>query len=227
MIRLRNVSKVYETAEGAVRALDDVSLHVEQGEFVAVRGPSGCGKTTLLTLVGGLATPSAGQVLVAGQDLTALSGAGRARFRGESIGFVFQMFHLLPYLSVVDNVLVAAKESGSSATRARAIELLERFQLGHRLKHRPGQLSIGERQRVAIARALLNSPQLLLADEPTGNLDPANATGVLTLLKEFHQEGGTVLLVTHDADAAAYAGRSIFLAHGKIADSMPTPATGG
>ncbi len=224
MIRLENVSKVYDTKDGPVRALDGVSLHIERGEFVAVRGPSGCGKTTMLTLVGGLSTPTSGNVVVAGQDLASLSGAGRARFRAEAIGFVFQLFHLLPYLSVLDNVLVAAAEPGDERLRKRAGELLERFQLGHRLKHRPGQLSIGERQRVAIARALLNSPPLVLADEPTGNLDPANAAGVLDLLAEFHRDGGTVLLVTHDAEAASYASRSVFLAHGKLDDAVAAPS---
>jgi putative ABC transport system ATP-binding protein len=213
VIRFEHVSKIYETARGPVRALDDVNLEVVLGEFVAVRGPSGCGKSTLLMLAGGLASPTCGHVFVDGIDLGTLSARQRSQFRAESIGFVFQMFHLLPYLSVLDNVAVAAARGDS---RRRAGELLERFQLADRLSHWPAQLSVGERQRVAIARALLNEPRLLLADEPTGNLDPANAASVLDLLCDFHRGGGTVLLVTHDETAARYAGRTVTLEKGAI-----------
>lgn len=215
MIVLEEVSKVYHTAHGEVRALDGVSLHVVAGEFVAVRGPSGSGKSTLLALVGGLARPTAGRVEVSGSDLAALSSAQRARFRAERVGFVFQMFHLLPYLTVLDNVLVAAPHR-SRDYRQRALELLDRFGLGPRRWHRPGQLSAGERQRVAMARALLNRPQLLLADEPTGNLDDRNAESLLDLLAQFHQDGGTILLVTHHANAAERAQRSICLEAGRL-----------
>jgi putative ABC transport system ATP-binding protein len=216
MIQLQDVSKVYQTGNGPVHALSGVSLTVEPGEFVAVQGPSGCGKSTLLTIVGGLGMPTSGSVSVAGEDVVRMSSAQRARFRAERIGFVFQMFHLLPYLTVVENVVVAARPGTEAAARTRAKELLGQFQLGHRLNHRPGELSTGECQRVAIARAMVNRPQLILADEPTGNLDRENSEGVLDLLSAFQREGGTVLLVTHQELAAKYAGRTVQLRSGLI-----------
>ena len=216
MIQLEDVSKLYETAEGPVYALSRVSLKVEKGEFVAVQGPSGCGKSTLLTIVGGLGMPTSGSVTIGGEDMLGMSSAARAKFRAEQIGFVFQMFHLLPYLTVLENVAVAALAGQETAARQHAEQLLRRFQLGHRLRHRPGQLSTGECQRVAIARAMVNRPQLILADEPTGNLDPENAGGVLELLSAFQESGGTVLLVTHQESAANCAGRSIQLRSGSI-----------
>jgi ABC-type lipoprotein export system ATPase subunit len=216
MIQLEEVSKVYQTSNGPVHALGGVSLGVDPGEFVAVQGPSGCGKSTLLTIVGGLGTPTSGRVIVDGEDIVAMSPAGRARFRAERIGFVFQMFHLLPYLTVFENVVVAALPGKEAAARGRAEELLEKFHLGHRLRHHPGELSTGECQRVAIARALVNQPRQVLADEPTGNLDPENSKGVLDLLSGFRAEGGTILLVTHQESAADYAGRTIHLRDGLI-----------
>ena len=226
MIELADVSKVYETAEGEVRALDHLSLQVDAGEFVAVRGPSGCGKSTLLALVGGLAEPSAGKVVINGKTISNMSAAERAEFRADSIGFVFQMFHLLPYLSVVDNVLVAAPSGKGESLRPRAMELLETFGLGKRKSHLPSQLSIGERQRVAMARALLNEPKLLLADEPTGNLDEKNAVAVMNWLAEYHAAGGTILLVTHEEHAASYAGRTISLNHGQLDDPVAAASAG-
>ena len=197
MIELADVSKVYESAEGEVCALDHLSLKIDAGEFVAVRGPSGCGKSTLLAMVGRLAEPTSGQVIVDGKTVSKMSPAELAEFRADTIGFVFQMFHLLPYLSVVENVLVAAPSGKGETLRPRAMELLETFGLGKRKTHLPSQLSIGERQRVAMARALLNEPKLLLADEPTGNLDEKNAVALMNWLAEYHAAGGTILLVTH------------------------------
>ena len=216
MIQLEQVTKAYKTANGPVNALSGIDLAIEEGQFVAVRGPSGCGKSTLLTVVGGLGTPSSGRVSVAGQDIVAMSAARRARFRATQIGFVFQTFRLLPYLNVLENVVAAALPGRESAARRRAGELLDEFQLAHRLKHRPAQLSTGECQRVAIARALINRPSVILADEPTGNLDPENATGVLDILASFHRDGGTILLVTHAESAAGYAQRTILLRDGRI-----------
>ena len=216
MIQLENVSKVFGTRRGEVRALDDASLRIAEGEFVAVCGPSGSGKSTLLSLVGGLALPTAGRVTVAGQDVAHMSPAERAACRADHVGFVFQLFHLLPYLTVLDNVLVAATPPTRATARRRGSELLERFGLGDRLSHRPGQLSVGQRQRVAMARALLNRPRLLLADEPTGNLDPANAAALLDLLSEYQREGGTVLMVTHEAYAAERAQRTVTMNEGRI-----------
>jgi putative ABC transport system ATP-binding protein len=220
MIRLEGVTKVFRTRRGDVAALDGVALSIKHGHFVAIRGPSGCGKSTLLSLVGGLALPTAGQVVVADRTVSQMTPAERARFRTEKVGFVFQMFHLLPYLSVLDNILVAASPGKRREAQARAEQLLERFQLGDRVTHRPGQLSVGQRQRVAMARALLNQPQLLLADEPTGNLDPGTAAGLLDLLSEFQQQGGTILLVTHDDRAAARAQRVIQMDRGRILDGQ-------
>ena len=224
MIELADVSKVYDTGEGEIRALDHLSLEVKAGEFAAVRGPSGCGKSTLLALVGGLAPPTSGRVVVNGQVLSDMSPAERASFRAASIGFVFQMFHLLPYLSVIDNVLVAAPDGKGESLRGRANELLATFGLDARRTHLPSQLSIGERQPFAMARALLNEPKLLLADEPTGNLDEENASAVMNWLAEFHSAGGTILLVTHEEHAAGYAQRTIALRNGKLDDEAAKAA---
>jgi ABC-type lipoprotein export system ATPase subunit len=218
MIHLEHVSKIYATGREPVYALSNLTLNVAPGEFVAVRGPSGCGKSTLLMIVGGLGRPTSGRVAVAGQELTALSSAALAHFRAQRLGFVFQMFHLLPYLTIVENVVAAAPAGEESAARARAHELLEKFQLAHRLHHRPAELSAGERQRVAIARAMVNRPRLILADEPTGNLDAESSAGVLRLLAEFHRNGGTVLLVTHEEQAAGYAQRTVLLRAGTVVD---------
>lgn len=222
MIRLEGLRKVFRTRRGDVTALDDVDLIVDRGQYIAVRGPSGCGKSTLLSMVGGLALPTAGRALVADQPISDMTAAQRAQFRSENVGFVFQMFHLLPYLSVLDNILIAAQPGKRQEMRSRAEELLERFQLNDRETHRPGQLSVGQRQRVAMARALLNQPQLLLADEPTGNLDPETAAGLLDLLSEFQQQGGTILLVTHDDRAAERAERVIRMDQGRILDGQLT-----
>ena len=206
MIQLENVSKVYESLGGPVRALDELSLSIAAGEFVAVRGPSGCGKSTLLTIVGGLNRPSSGRVVIDGRDLGAMSGEELSQFRARAIGFVFQLFHLLPYLNVLDNVLVAAGTNGQGQAEAKATELLDLFGMSDRLTHHPAQLSAGERQRPAMARA----------DEPTGNLDPESADAVLDHLQAYQQSGGTVLLVTHDDRAAARASRTIPLRAGQL-----------
>ncbi|OHB68081.1 MAG: hypothetical protein A2V70_18590 [Planctomycetes bacterium RBG_13_63_9] len=216
VIHLENVTKVYRTAHGEVCALRGVSMDVGTGEFVMVRGPSGCGKSTLLMIAGGLGMPTSGRVVVAGEDLLAASSAARARFRARRIGFVFQMFHLLPYLTVLDNVVAAGLAGQHSSARSRAGELLERFGLADRLRHRAAELSAGECQRVAIARALVNRPQLILADEPTGNLDRESAATVLELLGDYHREGGTVLLVTHQEWVVSRAERTVLLRDGFI-----------
>lgn len=223
MIELVGVSKVYRTTHGEVRAVDDVALAINAGEFVALKGHSGSGKSTLLAILGGLALPNAGRVLVAGHDVGRLSSSERARFREENVGFVFQMFHLLPYLSVLDNVLVAARAATRVASRDYAKQLLKEFGMSERITHRPSQLSAGERQRVAMARALLNRPKLLLADEPTGNLDEKSAEAVLDFLGGFHRAGGTIVLATHDERAAERADRIIEMSTGKVvspADSL-------
>jgi putative ABC transport system ATP-binding protein len=224
MIELAGVSKVYRTTHGEVRAVDDVTLAIDAGEFVALKGHSGSGKSTLLALLGGLALPNAGSIVVAGHNVGKLSSSERARFREQNVGFVFQMFHLLPYLSVLDNVLVAAAAASRAASRGYAKQLLNDFGMNERITHRPSQLSAGERQRVAMARALLNRPKLLLADEPTGNLDEKNAEALLDFLSGFHREGGTIVLATHDERAAERADRIIELSSGKVVSSADSLA---
>ncbi len=216
MINLQDVSKIYPSHGSQVHALDHVSMQVDEGEFIAVCGHSGCGKSTLLSLIGGLALPTSGSVVVHGEEISDMPAGSRAAFRAAHIGFVFQMFHLLPYLNIYENVLTAA-ETQTDEVRERANQLLENFGLSSRAKHHPAELSAGERQRTALARALLNNPPLLLADEPAGNLDPDNAANVMQLLQQYHQQGGTILLVTHDAEAAQQAGRTITLQNGRIA----------
>jgi ABC-type lipoprotein export system ATPase subunit len=211
MLEIVNLCKSYRSPGGRLTVLHDLTLSVGAGEFVAVQGRSGCGKTTLLLAAGGLLHPDTGRVALAGQDPYALSEEGRARFRAAKVGFVFQQFHLVPYLSVLDNVLAPSLALRLQGARGRAEQLLEEFGLAGRRRHVPAQLSTGERQRTALARALLNRPQLLLADEPTGNLDHDNAAVVLGHLAAFARSGGAVLLVTHDPEAAARAHRVIRL----------------
>jgi len=222
MITLENVHKVYHRASEQVRALDGVTLSVGRGEFVALRGPSGCGKSTLLLTVGGMVRPTQGRALVDGRDLYALSLRERAGLRAERIGFVFQMFHLVPYLTALENVLVP-RLAGMSADREAAADLLERLQLGPRLYHLPSELSTGERQRVALVRALLKRPALVLADEPIGNLDPESGAQVMGYLAEFHRAGGTVLVVSHDPLAEQHADRTVHMVRGRL-QPEPTPA---
>jgi len=216
MLAFENVSKSFDGSAGPVQALRDVSFSLASGDFVAVRGPSGCGKTTLLLIAGGLLRPSAGDVRIGGERPYDLTPDRRSTFRAEQIGFVFQQFHLVPYLNVLDNVLAPSLARPRPNAPARARELIEHFNLTHRMKHLPAELSTGERQRAALARAMLNEPKLLLADEPTGNLDEDNGRTVLDTLAEFAGNGGAVLLVTHDKASAAYAGRTLQLAEGRL-----------
>jgi putative ABC transport system ATP-binding protein len=216
VLRATALAKAYPRPGKAVLALDGVTICVAPGEMVAVQGPSGCGKTTLLLVAGGLLKPDAGQVLIAGQDPYALAPDGRAQFRAAHLGFVFQQFHLLPYFSVLDNILAPTLARPAPDARERATELAGRFGLADRLDHVPGRLSTGERQRTALARALLHKPQLLLADEPTGNLDEASGQAVLGHLAEFAKAGSAVLVVTHDPRAAQYATRVVRMESGRI-----------
>ncbi|MBM4025031.1 MAG: ABC transporter ATP-binding protein [Planctomycetes bacterium] len=216
MLILEDLTKTYRTWAGEVTALDGVSLRIDQGEFLAVCGPSGSGKTTLLMMIAAMLRPSRGLVRFDERDLYALSVPDRARFRAENIGFVFQMFHLVPYLNVLENVLIAAGAVKKNGQKIRARDLLQRLGLQHRLGHRPSELSAGEKQRTAIARALLNHPKLILADEPTGNLDAENARGVLQHLQGFQREGGTVIVATHGPAAREFATRTITLRDGRL-----------
>ena len=216
MIRCDEVTKIFRKNGSEVTSLDRFTAEVAEGEFVAVRGPSGSGKTTLLLTLGGMQRPSDGSVQLAGRDLYALSPAERARLRSSEIGFVFQMFHLVPYLDLLGNVLLACPGKPSAEVRQRAGGLMDELGLADRASHRPGELSAGERQRLAVARALLNRPKLILADEPTGNLDPENAAEVIRHLAEFHRGGGTVVLVTHGAAVDAHADRTLRLEQGRL-----------
>jgi putative ABC transport system ATP-binding protein len=211
VVQVENLRKEF----GNVRALDGVSFRVDAGEWIAIMGPSGSGKTTLINILGGLDTPTAGQAIVDGTDVARLDEAGLTRFRAEKIGFIFQQFHLVPYLTAVENVMLA-QYFHSTTDEKEAQQALERVGLGDRIEHLPAQLSGGEQQRVAVARALINYPKLILADEPTGNLDEANEEIVLSLLRELHTEGHTILMVTHAPSIGRLADRRIEFAHGHL-----------
>ena len=219
MLALDQITQTYPGPHGPVTALAPVSLTVAAGEFVVVQGPSGAGKTTLLLIAGGLLAPSAGTVRLGDADVYALAPETRNRLRAERVGFVFQQFHLLPYLTVLENVLTPTLAESLADAPAHAHELLARFGLAARAHHRPAALSTGERQRAALARALLRRPALLLADEPTGNLDPTNAAAVLAALRAHATDGGAVLLVTHDDRANPGATRVVRLAPGGARES--------
>ncbi|MHC5054829.1 MAG: ABC transporter ATP-binding protein [Planctomycetota bacterium] len=212
VLELDGVQKTYASpGAGSLAVLDGIALSVGAGDFVAVRGPSGCGKSTLLLVCGTLLRPDGGTVTIGCEDVYALSADRRARLCAERVGFVFQQFHLIPYLTVRENVLAGTVALPVADAEAKAEELIERFGLGARADHHPSQLSTGERQRTGLARALLRDPKLVLADEPTGNLDDENGRAVLEALSEFAEGGGAVLMATHDSVAAEAADRSITL----------------
>jgi ABC-type lipoprotein export system ATPase subunit len=213
MLEIRNLCKSFAKDNVRLNILENVTLTISKGEYVAVQGPSGCGKTTLLLMAGGLLRPDKGQVLINNQNIYELNADERAIFRGQNIGFVFQQYHLIPYLTVLENVLTPALARNEIESTNRGSALLEQFGLSHRLNHLPAELSAGEKQRVALARALLFQPAVLLADEITGNLDDKNANLVLDYLKDYAQNGGAVLLVTHSQQAAMQADRQILLNH--------------
>jgi putative ABC transport system ATP-binding protein len=223
MIELSAIRKTYRLGGSDIHALDGIDLRVARGEFVAIMGPSGSGKSTLLNVLGGLDRPDSGRYRLAQDEVSALDDDAASAVRNRRIGFVFQSFHLLPRLTVLENVLLpqryACAPDAEAPGRARA--LLERIGLGQRLDHLPGQLSGGQLQRAAIARALLNQPDLLLADEPTGNLDSNSAASVMALLRELHAGGQTLVLVTHDPAIAASAQRTIHLRDGRVAAGLP------
>ncbi len=221
IIQANQLTKVYGSGEVAVTALDHVNLNVQPGEFVAIMGPSGCGKSTLLHLLGGLDRPTQGDVLVANRNLTDLRDADLSELRRRKIGFIFQFFNLIPVLTAVENAALPLMLDGvkRSQARAKAGEWLERVGLGDRANHRPDQLSGGQQQRAAIARALVAEPDLILADEPTGNLDSRAGDEIAALLSQIaKQYGRSIVMVTHDPRIAAYADRIVFLKDGKVVD---------
>ena len=220
MFRLENVAKTYTQEGRTVTALASTELTIEAGEFVSVVGASGSGKSTLLTLLGGMLAPSTGKVWFAGQSLYDLNVTDRAKLRRLKMGFVFQSFNLVPYLTAQENVEVPLllRGDGRKAQQQRAAELLELVGLGDRARHKPCQLSTGQQQRVALARTLANDPQVILADEPTGNLDPDTRSQVLGFLEDFQRAGKTIVMVTHDPQAAARASRTLRMTAGAIMD---------
>jgi putative ABC transport system ATP-binding protein len=218
LIRLRNVEKVFVTEEVETRALSSLVLEINQGEYVAIAGPSGCGKSTLLSILGLLDAPTEGDYYLAGEEVARLSANRRAEVRNSQIGFIFQSFNLIGDLSVTDNVELPLTYGGIGAAerKRRVAEALERVNMQHRMKHYPSQLSGGQQQRVAVARAIAGNPLILLADEPTGNLDSENGEAVMQLLGELHAGGATICMVTHDARYAKSAERTISMFDGRI-----------
>jgi ABC-type lipoprotein export system ATPase subunit len=216
MLRLQEVAKTYSVKQREVKAIEGISLTIEAGQAVAVQGPSGCGKSTLLLVCGGLLRPTRGTVSVAGEEPYQMSANERSRFRAQNVGFVFQQFHLVPYLNVRQNILTANVPNRQPNAEERADELVRHFGLEDRRHHVPAELSVGQRQRVALARALFHRPRLVLADEPTGNLDPDNAVVVLDALRQYADAGAAVLMVTHDPQAAQRAHRVLRMEGGRL-----------
>ena len=219
VVLVTGIEKTYGESPDPVIALGGISLQVDSGEFLAVCGPSGCGKSTLLLIIGLLLRPDAGKLEIAGQDIASLSPGPQASFRAQQVGFVFQDFHLIPYLNVIENVMVPTLARSVDNARGRAEKLLDEMGLAARHDHLPSELSAGERQRAALVRALMLRPPLILADEPTGNLDRDNADCVLTHLARYAEEGGTVVMVTHDEAAMMHAGRRVLMDKGLIVGS--------
>jgi len=227
LIKLGNVTKVFYTDEVETHALSGIHLDIKKGEYVSIAGPSGCGKSTLLSIIGLLDSPTDGTYLINGKEVQGLDFSERARIRNQEIGFIFQSFNLIGDLNVYENVeLPLTYRSMSSAERKKRVhESLEKVGMAHRMRHYPSQLSGGQQQRVAVARALAGSPSILLADEPTGNLDSRNGDAVMDLLQQLHREGATICMVTHDPRYARNADRTIHLFDGRIADEAARVAS--
>lgn len=218
MIKIQNLSKVFRTEEVETKALNDISLEINQGEFVTIMGASGCGKSTLLNIVGLLDDVSSGSYKLLGQEIKGLSESEKSKIRKQNIGFVFQNFNLIDELSVYDNIeLPLIYNNVNASERKKKVEAIaERLQIAHRLKHFPQQLSGGQQQRVAVARALVNDPKIILADEPTGNLDSKNGNEVMELLTDLHANGATILMVTHSDYDASFSQKTIFMKDGMV-----------
>ncbi|MEK7354778.1 MAG: ABC transporter ATP-binding protein [Chloroflexota bacterium] len=220
MLEVIGVTKIYGSGETKVTALNEVSFQVNDGDYIAIMGPSGSGKSTLLNVIGGLDNLTSGQVILDGERIDNLDENKLVDIRRGKIAYVFQQYHLLRSLTALENVLLPLTFSGSNGKRPRAMELLERMGLGNRANHKPGQLSGGEQQRVAIARALVNDPVLTLADEPTGNMDQKNGKELLDIFEQFNKEGRSIVMVTHNREAAARAKEIIILRDGQIAERI-------
>lgn len=215
LLEIKNVSKIY----GPLKALDNVNLTVENGEWLAIMGPSGSGKSTMMNIIGCMDKPSLGEVILDGVDIAKESGKKLTEIRRDKIGLIFQQFHLVNYLTAVENVMVS-QYYHSMPDETEALEALERVGLKDRAKHLPSQLSGGEQQRVCIARALINHPEIILADEPTGNLDEANENIVIDIFKQLHRQGTTLIVVTHDPEVAEVAQRTVVLEHGRLVNEI-------
>ncbi|MFN8666006.1 MAG: ABC transporter ATP-binding protein [Gemmatimonadaceae bacterium] len=222
LIRMTGIQKIFYTDEVETHALADIHLDIRPGEYVAINGPSGCGKTTLLSILGLLDTPTGGTYILSNEDVSNLSAADRARIRNRQIGFIFQAFNLIGDLTVYENVELPLTYRGMGAAerKKRVHDALERVGMSHRVKHYPSQLSGGQQQRVAVARAVAGDPAILLADEPTGNLDSTNGEAVMELLRELHRGGATICMVTHDPRYARHADRSIHIFDGRVVDEL-------
>ena len=216
MINFKEITKIYSSKNGDVIALNEVNLHIPENKFILIKGPSGCGKSTLLFTIGGMLKPSSGSIEVLEKTPYQLSEKERTAFLSSQLGFVFQSYHLIPYLNVLENILLAKKAGNKSVTTEKAKALADELNISDRLNHYPSELSIGEKQRVALARALIIDPQIILADEPTGNLDPENTKEVLNHLEKFQQSGGTVIMVSHGNEADNLADVLITMERGKI-----------
>src|SRR6266853_1187015 len=229
LIRLSDVRKIFLTDEVETHAVSGVHLDIRDGEYVSIAGPSGCGKTTLLSILGLLDTPTDGDYVLEGQSVAKISSAKRAEIRNRQIGFVFQAFNLIGELTVYENVELPLTYRGVSAIerKRRVTEALDRVGMSHQAKHHPAQLSGGQQQRVAVARAVAGDPAILLADEPTGNLDSANGEAVMDLLRELHRNGATICMVTHDPAYARLASRTVTLFDGRIVDESSSPGGEG
>jgi putative ABC transport system ATP-binding protein len=222
MLQLKEISKVYGEGAGRVVALDKISFSADEGHFVAVMGPSGSGKSTFLNIIGGLDRPSSGEVLLEGERIDELGENDLVDVRRGKIAYVFQQYHLLPSLTALENVLLPLVFCGASREENKALEILEKVGLGNRTGHKPSQLSGGEQQRVAIARALVSKPSLILADEPTGNMDRKTGGEIMRLFDQLHNEGHGIIMVTHDPEIADFANSTVFLQDGKIVNERQT-----
>lgn len=218
MIDINNITKTYNIGSDKITVLDNVSLKIEKGEFIAIVGPSGSGKSTLMNMIGGLDRPTSGDVFVEGEDISKFKDKSMAKFRNEKIGFVFQSFNLEPTLTALENVMMPLMIAGISdkEMKERASSMLESLGMGDRKKHKPTELSGGQKQRVSIARALVNNPKIILADEPTGNLDSKSGKAVMDILTNFKNKGYTVIMVTHNSEDAGFADRIIKIKDGKV-----------